>query len=166
MRKCSLVTIFLIGLSLVGIKASTVLGQGTNEAVDSNAHGIVRTTDLKWTPIMKGCDLAKVSGDSNAEGANYVLRIRCANGTKIPAHWHPLDENITVLKGTFRVGMGEAFDANKLQDIAVGGFASIPKEMRHFAVCKGDSIVQIHGVGPFKINWVNPAEVQPPDSKK
>lgn len=128
------------------------------------AHKIVHFGDLKWTPIIKGCDLAAVDGDPNAEGAPFVLRIRCADGTKIPAHWHPMDENVTVLKGTFLVGMGEAFDESKMQTMNVGNFVLMPKEARHYATVKGETIVQVHGVGPFKNNWVNPSEVQPPDS--
>jgi len=129
----------------------------------SNAHQIIHSGDLKWIPIIKGCDLASVSGDFNAEGP-FVIRIRCADGTKIPAHWHPMDENITVLKGTFLVGMGDTFDETKLQALNVGNFMVMPKEMRHFAAAKGDFIVQVHGLGPFKNNWVNPADVLPPDA--
>ncbi len=100
----------------------------------------------------------------DAEGAPFVLRLRCADGAKIPAHWHPTDENITVLKGTLLVGMGESFDEAKLQAMNVGNFVSVPKEMRHFAMSKGETIVQVHGVLPFTANWVNPSEVQPPDA--
>jgi len=46
----------------------------------------------------------------------------------------------------------------------VGNFVTMPKEMRHFAMSKGETIVQVHGAGPFKVNWVNPSEVQPPDT--
>jgi quercetin dioxygenase-like cupin family protein len=128
------------------------------------AHKIVHFGDLKWTPIIKGCDLASVSGDSDVEGAPFVVRLRCEDGAKIPAHWHPTDENVTVLKGTFLVGMGESFDEAKLQTMNVGNFVTMPKEMRHFAISKGETIVQVHGAGPFKVNWVNPADVIPPDA--
>ncbi len=113
---------------------------------------------------MKGCDLALVAGDSSAEGTQFVLRIRCADGAKVPAHWHPTDEYLTVLKGTFLVGMGDKLDETKLQTMNVGNFVIVPKEMHHYGMCKGDTIVQVHGIGPFKVNWVNPAEVEPPDS--
>ena len=149
----------MIGIAVV---ATGVYSQEKKEGAE--AHKIVHFGDLKWTPIMKGCDLAGVSGDSNAEGAPFVLRIRCVDGTKVPAHWHPMDENLTVLKGTFLVGTGETFDEAKLQTMNVGNFLTMPKEMRHFAICKGETIVQVHGTGPFKVNWVNPSEVQPPDA--
>ena len=127
------------------------------------AHKIVHFGDLKWTPIIKGVEVATVSGDSNAEGP-FVIRLRCTDGAKIPAHWHPTDEYVTVLKGTLLVGAGDNFDEAKLQTMNVGNFIALPKEMRHFAMGKGETIVQVHGAGPFKINWVNPAEVQQPDT--
>jgi len=147
--------------------AATVLAPRTysqekKEAGDT--HKIVHFGDLKWTPIIKGCDLASVAGDSNAEGAPFVVRIRCTDGSKIPAHWHPTDENVTVLKGTFLVGMGETFDDSKMLTMNVGNFAMMPKEARHYAMAKGETIVQVHGAGPFKVNWVNPSEVPPPDA--
>ncbi len=142
--------------------AAAVYGQ---EKKDSPAPPkIMHFGDLKWTPIIKGCDLATVAGDPSVEGTPFVVRIRCVDGAKIPAHWHPTDENVTVLKGTLLVGMGETFDETKMMTMNVGNFALMPKEMRHFAMSKGETIVQAHGAGPFKVNWVNPSEVQQPDA--
>jgi quercetin dioxygenase-like cupin family protein len=129
------------------------------------SHGIVGPADLKWTPIIKGCDIATVNGDPSAEGTPFVLRLKCKAGTKIPAHWHPTDENVTVLQGAFQVGMGDKFDRTKLETMNPGTFVSMPKEMRHFALSKTATIVQVHAIGPFKVNWVNPSEVIPPDTE-
>jgi anti-sigma factor ChrR (cupin superfamily) len=149
---------------VVSAAALLTVGAHSQEKKGSAAlPKIMHYGDLKWTPIIKGCDLASVAGDSDVEGAPFVMRLRCVDGAKIPAHWHPTDENATVLKGTFLVGMGESFDETKLTTMNVGNFAMMPKEMRHFGMCKGETIVQIHGAGPFKVNWVNPAEVIPPD---
>ena len=161
MNKVNLIRAWVV-FTVTAACTATIYGQEKKEGTES--HKIVHFGDLKWTPIIKGCDLAAVAGDPNADGAPFVLRLRCADGTKIPAHWHPTDENVTVLKGTFLVGMGEAFDESKLQTMNVGNFVSMPKEMRHYATCKGETIVQVHGAGPFKVNWVNPSEVQPPDA--
>lgn len=164
MKKSCLICICALA-AFVTAGAAQMHSQDKPDKKDAgDAHKIVHFGDLKWTPITKGCDLAAVSGDFNIEGAPFVLRIRCADGTKIPAHWHPTDENLTVLKGAFLVGMGETFDESKVQTMNVGNFVLMPKEMRHFANCTGEVIVQVHGVGPFKVNWVNPSEVQPPDT--
>ena len=154
--------VLYVALAAVMAIAGAAYSQEKNTAGDN--HGILRSADLKWTPIIKGCDLAPVSGDPNADGEPFVLRLRCVDGAKIPAHWHPTDENVTVLKGTFLVGMGDSFDEAKLQTMSVGNFATMPKEMRHYGMAKGETIVQVHGAGPFKVNWVNASDVQPPDA--
>jgi anti-sigma factor ChrR (cupin superfamily) len=138
----------LIGLAVI---ATGVHSQEKKEGAAAAPVKIMHFGDLKWTPIIKGCDLAAVAGDPNAEGTPYVVRLRCVDGAKIPAHWHPTDENVTVMKGTFLAGMGETFDETKLATMNVGNFVTMPKEM-------------VHGAGPFKVNWVNPSEVQPPDA--
>ena len=153
-------------VALVGaaVLVTAVYSQEKKEGAAAAPPKIMHFGDLKWTPIIKGCDLATVAGDPSAEGTPFVVRLRCVDGAKIPAHWHPTDENVTVLKGTFLAGMGETFDETKLTTMNVGNFVTMPKEMRHFATCKGETIVQVHAMGPFKVNWVNPSEVQPPDA--
>ncbi|HYL10390.1 MAG TPA: cupin domain-containing protein [Candidatus Acidoferrales bacterium] len=165
MKRQSAFTLAGLAAVLSAGLAVTVMGQAKKDS-GTASHAIVHYGDLKWAPIMKNTDFAVVSGNPDAAGAPYVLRIRCTDGTKVPAHWHPEDENVTVLKGTFLVGMGESFDESKLQTMNTGNFTTVPKEMRHFGACKGETIVQVHGAGPFKVNWVNPAEVIPADAKK
>ena len=128
---------------------------------NSANHNLVREGDLKWEPSFMCCEHANVSGDPAAEGKPLVLRIRCPDGAKVPPHWHPADENITVLKGNFMIGTGEVFDTSKVTPMDAGNFIFMPKTMRHFALCKGDTVLQVHGIGPFKIVWLNPAEVVP-----
>ena len=82
-----------------------------------------------------------------------MIRIRSTPGTQLPPHWHPIDENITVLSGVFCVGMGDKFDEHACRDMPAGSYIVMPKGMHHFAVAKGD-VVQAHGIGPFKIYWV------------
>src|SRR5260370_8933967 len=92
--------------------AAAVYGQ---EKKDSPAPPkIMHFADLKWTPIIKGCDLATVAGDPSVEGAPFVVRLRCADAAKIPTHCHPTDENVTVLKGPFLAGMPQAFDDTRI----------------------------------------------------
>jgi len=148
--------------TLTAILAATSYGDEKKEG--NSTHKIVRSGDLNWTPIIKGCEIAVVEGNLDEEGRPFVARFHCTNGAKTPPHWHPTDENITVLKGAFLVGMGESFDESKLKTMGTGSFMLMPKEMRHFGMARGDMLLQVHGLGPFKVNWVNPSEVQPPDA--
>ena len=69
-------------------------------------------------------------------------------------------ENVTVIRGAAAVGMGSKWDDAALKDVATGGFFWAAPHMRHFAECKGDTILQVHGVAPFVINFVSPDESQ------
>jgi quercetin dioxygenase-like cupin family protein len=105
------------------------------------------------------------SGSGTVRGAEARNGHRAVPSVQVPAHWHPTDESVTVLRGMFLAGMGESYDEAKLETMAAGSFATIPKQMRHFAKAKGEAFVQVHGIGPFKVNWVNPADVVPPPQK-
>jgi hypothetical protein len=99
-----------------------------------------------------------MSGSPSTEGAPYVIRLKLADGVKIAPHWRPGDEHVTVVAGTFYVGMGEKFDESLAKGMPPGSYLLMPKEMRHFAWARGETIIQIHGIGPFKTFWVNPAD--------
>lgn len=132
----------------------------------SQPHAIVNTADLKWVPIIAGWEIAVVSGDPDKPGEPFTIRFHGEDGARVPPHWHPTDENVTVLQGAFLVGVGEKYDEQQLKPMNVGSFATMPKEMRHFARAQGETVIQAHGIGPFKVNWVTPAEVTPPPPKK
>jgi quercetin dioxygenase-like cupin family protein len=151
----------VIALALVAFAGA---GYSQESKAADSTHKIVRSGNLKWMPIIKGCEIAVIEGNLDSADQPFVARFRCSDGAKTPPHWHPTDENLTVLKGTFLVGTGESFDESKLQAMKFGSYMMMPKEMRHFGMAKGDLILQVHGIGPFKVNWVNPSEVQPPDA--
>src|SRR5260370_7575464 len=87
-------------VALIGAATLAVAVYSQEKKDSPSPTKIVHFADLKWTPIIKGCDLAPVAGNPDAEAAPFVVRIRCVDGAKIPAHWHPTDENVTVLKET------------------------------------------------------------------
>jgi quercetin dioxygenase-like cupin family protein len=102
--------------------------------------------------------MAVISGDPAKAGSPFVIRFRYHGKARIPPHWHPVDENLTVLSGTFRIGMGERGDEAATTALAVGAYALLPAKMPHYAYADDNTIIQAHGVGPFAINYVNPAD--------
>jgi quercetin dioxygenase-like cupin family protein len=86
------------------------------------------------------------------------LRLSLPNGYRIQPHYHPGIEHVTVVKGTFRVGMGDKFDASALNSMPTGAFAYLAPRTHHFAQAQGETIVQVHGVGPWALIYVNPAD--------
>ena len=125
------------------------------------AHVLVAGPEIKWGPappiLEKGASFAVISGDPGKPGP-YVIRLQLPAGFKIAPHWHPTDENVTVISGTFALGMGDKFDAAALKDLGPGGYGLMPAEMRHFAMAKTAVVVQVHGTGPFALTYVNPAD--------
>ena len=116
--------------------------------------------DLVWgepTDIPAGAQGTVIEGDpSKAEP--FTVRLRIPNGYKIPPHTHPTTENVTVLKGTFLAGMGEQFNEASMKAFGRDAFASIPANHAHYAMARGQTIVQVHAIGPFVLTYVNPAD--------
>jgi mannose-6-phosphate isomerase-like protein (cupin superfamily) len=147
--------------ALAGAVLLMLLSSGaaqTTTPPSTAGHAIVRSSDVTWKPLRPGAEIAVVSGDPDATGAPFVMRFRYHGDVRVPPHWHPTDEHMTVLSGTFVVGMGERFDESSATVLGAGAYARIPARMAHYAASKGDTLVQVHGIGPFAINYVNPAD--------
>ena len=134
---------------------------GATVAAAEDMRMPVNTSQLKWGPapdaLPKGAQIAVLSGDPTKDGL-YVVRLRLPAGYKVPAHNHPTAEMVTVLTGKFHLGMGDKLDEKKAMLLAAGGFAEAPAKMNHYAWTTGPTVLQIHGQGPFEINYVNPAD--------
>jgi hypothetical protein len=121
------------------------------------AHLMVTPSDLKWTdvPSLPGAKLAIIEGPLN-EAVPFTMRIKLPADYKIPPHWHPTIEHVTVISGTFNLGMGDKLDPSKTTALAAGGVAIMQPKTAHFAWTNDDTVVQVHGVGPWGLNYVNP----------
>ena len=98
-------------------------------------------------------DVEVLYGDPEKVGEPFVIRIRELAGGIIPPHRHPVDENITVVKGTLYFGVGDKFDRAAMKEMKAGSYAFIPKGSTMFGYTPEAAIVQVHGVGPFHIHW-------------
>jgi hypothetical protein len=118
--------------------------------------------DMKWgdaPPVLPaGAKLAVVEGNPMKAGGYYTVRLHLPDGYKIMPHWHPAAEHVTVLSGSFNVGMGDKMDESAAKPLPAGGYGLMPAHMHHFAIAKGDTTVQISGAGPFALTYVNPAD--------
>ena len=140
-------------------QSAMVVAPGSEKWGEVPAAALVGTPSVEMGGTLR---LAVIQGDPTKAGRTYTLRLSCTDGLKIAPHWHPATENVTVVKGAAAVGMGSKWDDAALEDVPLGGFFSAAPQMRHFAQCKGDTILQVHGVGPFVVNFVSPDESEPP----
>jgi hypothetical protein len=105
-----------------------------------------------------------LDGDPTKKGS-FTVRLQAPDGYKVPPHTHPTTERITVISGTFYLGMGDKFDEAAGREMAPGSFAVLPAGMRHFGWYMGETVLQINSEGPFQIKYVNPAD-DPRNAKK
>jgi hypothetical protein len=103
-----------------------------------------------------GAELAVLEGNPMAATGDYTVRLKMPDGYKIAPHWHPKRENVTVISGTLKVGMGDKFDESKMMSFAATSFAYLDPSMHHYAMGSGETVVQIHGMSPLKFNYIDP----------
>jgi len=110
--------------------------------------------DRSVAVLAAGAKLAVLDGDPGKAG-NYTVRIQMPDGYKIMPHWHPTTERVTVISGEFHAGMGDKLDENGAMTFPPAGYAVMPARMHHFAFAKGETVVQVSGMGPFTLVYVN-----------
>jgi hypothetical protein len=108
--------------------------------------------------VAAGAELAVLEGNPAASTGDFTIRLKMPGGYKIAPHWHPKRENVTVIAGNFKVGMGDKFDESKMMSFPPGSFAYLDPDMHHYAMADGAAIVQVHGMSPLQFNYVNPAD--------
>jgi mannose-6-phosphate isomerase-like protein (cupin superfamily) len=102
-----------------------------------------------------GAQLAVLEGDPTASSGDFTVRLKMPDGYKVSPHWHPHRENVTVISGNFKVGMGDTFDESKMMTFGAGSFAFLDPSMHHYAMAQGEVVVQVHGMSPLQVNYVN-----------
>lgn len=142
-------------LALAGLSAPAAWAQ-------SGGHGHLMTTpdELKWADVPSlpaGAKVAVIEGPLN-EAVPFTFRLKFPANYQLPAHWHPAIEHVTVISGTFHMGSGDKLDAAKTKALHAGSVAIMQPKTTHFAVTKDETVVQVHGVGPWAITYVNPAD--------
>ena len=134
----------------------------------TTAHKVVDPAKIVWGDpppgFPAGSQLAVLDGNPGAKGV-YTVRLKAPAGYKIMPHTHPTAELVTVITGSAHIGMGAKFDEGADQALGAGGFVALPAKMQHFAWFTEETIIQVHGEGPFEINDVNPSD-DPRNAKK
>jgi len=122
---------------------------------------VMPADSVRWgdapNALPPGARFAVLDGDPGKAGV-FTVRIRMPDGYRVPPHWHPTMEHVTVISGTFGIGMGDTFDPAKGTVMGPGGFSGLPARMHHYAWAVGETVVQVHGMGPFAITYLNPAD--------
>ena len=134
---------------------------GAGPAQAAEAHKVVTPQEITWgaapASIPAGAEAAVLYGDPAKEGL-FSLRLKLPKGYRIAPHTHPKPEVVTVISGTFRLGMGEKADEAKAQKLPAGSFFAMPPGMAHFALVDEETVVQLNSTGPWSLTYVDPAD--------
>ncbi|MBA3674128.1 MAG: cupin domain-containing protein [Chitinophagaceae bacterium] len=132
-----------------------------DHTMSSGTHMRLNTNDIVWkagpASLPVGAKMATIEGDLSKAGL-FTIRLSLPANYRVPPHWHPAVEHVTVLKGGFYMGTGEQFNEAAAVKIAEGGFGLMPIKQPHYAFTKKRTIIQLHGMGPWGITYVNPAD--------
>jgi hypothetical protein len=157
MKRKLFLTLVIVGVLCVAGHLLTIAAHPT--AHDKNAF---TPETIPWGPappfVAPGAQLAIIEGNPSAATGDYTVRLKMPDGYRIAPHWHPQRENVTVISGTFKVGMGDTFDKDKMAAFPAGSFAYLDPNMHHYAMASGEVIVQVHGSAPLQFNYVNAAD--------
>jgi quercetin dioxygenase-like cupin family protein len=130
-------------------------------AFAQDAHTVVAPEQVTWGPapdvLPPGAEAALLFGDPGKEGL-FALRLKMPAGYVIPPHTHPAIEAVTVISGTFKLGMGETADAAAATTLPAGSFFALPAGSPHFASADEETVVQITTNGPWGLTYVNPSD--------
>jgi hypothetical protein len=143
-----------------GISVLLVLGVSATVSVGWQQAGVAQqpaqshVVPLKKFPGDRRSET--VSGDPTKSGAPFVIRLHREAGYIIMPHTHSVDENIVVVHGSWALGMGDRYNPPALEPMEVGAYGLAPKNMAHFGLSKTETVIQVHGIGPFTTHWVVP----------
>lgn len=116
---------------------------------------------ITWGPapaiFPAGARMAVLQGDPG-KAELFTVRLEFPDGYRIAPHFHPTEEGITVVSGTFLIGMGDSVDVAHMTSLATGGFAVAPAQMHHYAIARGRTVVQVHSMGPFALTYVRASD--------
>jgi len=150
-------------LAVLGLAGFALADTGTDHQI------LTSTAAAKWGPppavLPAGAKFAVIDGDPASKGL-VTVRLKMPAGYTIAPHWHPTDEHVTVLSGSFAIGMGDTVDKEHSKTLHAGGYAVAPATMHHYAWTATGATIQVHLNGPFALTYVNPADDPSQKAKK
>ncbi len=130
-------------------------------------HSLINGKQIQWGPalpcFLPGADLALIGGNPAEAGGVWTVRLLFPDGYVVDPHWHPTDENVTVLSGTLLFGLGDHFDESSMTAYGKDGFVTAPAYAPHYVEARGRTEVQVHGLGPFALVYVEQTHGSVPD---
>jgi quercetin dioxygenase-like cupin family protein len=150
-----------LGATIASVALSALaVPSGIAQQAGGHGHVVVAPSDMKWMAapsLPPGAQIAVIEGPLNQSGP-FTFRAKFPANYQIPPHSHPNVEHVTVIAGTFNVGLGDKADKSQAKSLMPGAFAIVQPDMPHYAWTGDETTIQVHGVGPWDIKYVNPED--------
>lgn len=149
-RATTLLTSMALAAGMVATTAAADMYRGEH-------HIMIQPDELEWGPVGsmgEGAEIAFIEGDISQQEP-FTFRLRLEDGYRILPHVHPEYERVTVLSGTLHFAHGETFDKDATQTLETGSVAIMPPGDPMFGYAEGETIIQLHGTGPWGIEYLN-----------
>jgi ChrR-like protein with cupin domain len=163
MRRFSITLLLVLAIAAVGQQAAMKSKDSAkSQPAKTEPQHVFPLAQMQWGPappfIPPGAQVTVLEGNPGATTGDFTIRVKMADAYVVPPHWHPARENVTVISGTMRLGMGDKIDESKMTSLAAGSFAYLDPTMHHYVKMKSATVVQIHGASPLAFNYVNPSD--------
>jgi quercetin dioxygenase-like cupin family protein len=152
----------LLKISILGLAVG--IGSAAPTAAQSVYSGerpqMVLSEQLTWTDapaVAPGAKIAVIEGPLN-KAVPFTFRLKIPANSKIAPHTHPAFERVTVLEGTFYFAHGDTYERTKTTALGPGSIAIMPPNTPMFGYTKEDTVIQLHGIGPWGLTYLNPAD--------
>ena len=117
--------------------------------------------ELKWMDgppsLPKGAQMAVVSGDPGKKGP-FTIELKFPADYAVPPHSHPTAEHVKVVSGEVHYAMSSKMDMAKAKTLKSGHSVDMKAKMNHWVHASAPATVQVHGMGPFQITYVDPKD--------
>lgn len=118
----------------------------------------ILSEDIDWKPFPAfppSIRLAVVVGQPSEPGP-YTIRVKVPHGEKLMPHKHREDRVYTVISGIFYIGLGDEFDASKLEAYPPGAVVILPGNTPHFHWANSSEYVtQVTAMGPLRLEYLS-----------
>jgi quercetin dioxygenase-like cupin family protein len=154
--------------SLILLTLGTSLLAAPPAAAKTVAAKAKAPAELKWMDgppgLPAGAQFAVIKGDPGKAGM-FTIGIRMPANYSVPAHWHPMDEHVSVVSGKLAYGMSDRLNRTAAQGLNAGENVVMKAKMNHWVLTADGAQVEVSAMGPFKITYANPADDPRPKTK-
>jgi quercetin dioxygenase-like cupin family protein len=140
------------------VLACTLIGPQAS-AQHTEGHIMLDPSELAWKdlPSLPGVKISVIEGPLD-KPVPIMFRLKFPANFKVMPHWHPGIEHITIISGTLHMGLGSVFDPAKTRPLTPGSVSIMQPGTHHYVSTNEETIGQVHSIGPWSVNYVNPAD--------